>query len=482
MRSVLRGLGALFLVLVAGGAFVVCTLDLPSPMPMPPQGVILRGVTVVNPGQGHLEAHDMVIAGGDITSVEPTNGERDAFTGAFVLPGLADAHVHFPPAALPGQTELFAFLFLYHGVTLVRDAGDVDGTATALARDGVASGTFPGPRILACGPFVDGPGGIWSNSIVVEDAEQARSAARAVADAGFDCVKAYNELSPEAAHALREEAAELGLEIIGHVPRKLTYEEARLDDVQHLIGVATPLDDETIEYPQVMRAWALTDAARLEHIADFSRRNGITNTPTLVTNERRAAAGDYEASRESPDAKLLPRFYRDVIWSPTEGTLRGMTPGDFEVMQAARAPMLRAVKALYDAGAPLRTGTDVLNPFIVPGASLHRELALFVEAGLSPEQALAVSRDTANTLGGGRTGWLEAGAPADVLVFREDPAQDLAALDTLEAVVVEGRLYTREELDRQLAAYQDAFDSAAYDAITLPLVRRALAATVPDEN
>lgn len=478
MRTLLRGLGALLLLAIAGGAFVFCTLDLPAPMPIPDPGVTLRGVTVVNPGQGRLEGRDLVVEGDRILSIEATAGADDGFAGAFVLPGLADAHIHFPPTALPGQTELFAFLFLYHGVTLVRDAGDLDGTATAPAREGVASERFPGPRILACGPFVDGPGALWGNSIVVEDAEQARSAARAVAGAGFDCVKAYNELSAEASHALREEAQRIGLEIIGHVSRNLSYEEARLDDVQHLIGVASPLDDKTIEYPQVMRAWQQTDDARLAHIANFSRQHGITNTPTLVTNDRRAAASDYDASRAEPDAQLLPRFYRDVIWSPTEGTLRGVTPEDFELLRAARGPMLRAVKTLYDAGAPLRTGTDVLNPFIVPGAGLHRELELFVRAGLSPEQALAVSRDTATTLGGGRTGWLEAGAPADLLVFREDPTRDLAALDTLEAVVAAGRLYRREDLDRQLAAYRAAFDSAAYDAITVPLVRRALADTV----
>ena len=75
-----------------------------------------------------------------------------------MIPGLIDMHVHFPPDTGLRQTELFALLFLDHGVTTVRDAGDVDGTATAPARDAAKSGAFPVPRVLACGYFVDGPG------------------------------------------------------------------------------------------------------------------------------------------------------------------------------------------------------------------------------------------------------------------------------------------------------------------------------------
>ena len=95
----------------------------------------------------------------------------------YVLPGLTDMHVHFPPPALSGQTELFAFLMLYHGITAVRDAGDVDGQSSAPARDGVASGLFPGPRIFSCGPFLDGDPPLWGNSIVIGSPEEARAAA-----------------------------------------------------------------------------------------------------------------------------------------------------------------------------------------------------------------------------------------------------------------------------------------------------------------
>jgi len=478
MRTLLRSLAALLLLLLGVAAVAYFTLQMPAALELPAQGARLRDVTVVNPGRDRAAHQTIEISDGRIAAIGAAAAGGGPYAGAFVLPGLADAHVHFPPTALPGQTELFAFLFLYHGVTTVRDAADLDGSATAVAREGVRAGDFPGPRIFGCGPFVDGPETRWGNSIVVRNAEEARAAARQVAEAGFDCIKAYDDLSLESLRALRAEARALGLPLIGHVPWRARYEEARLDEVQHLMGVATPLADSSIRFPQVMAAWSTTDDARLAEIAAFSVAEGIANTPTLVSTELRAAAALYDAARAQPDLLLLPRFYRDVIWSPEEGTLRGVSAEDFAVLAAALEPSRRAVKALFDAGAVLRTGTDVLNPFIVPGASLWRELRLFVAAGLSPEQALAVSRDTVNALAGDRAGFVEPGAPADLLVFREDPTRSLDALDSLEAVVADGRLYRRQDLDAQLARYREAFNGRLYEAITLPLVRRALANTV----
>lgn len=478
MRIVLRSLALLFVVLLIALVVAYFAVQLPAPLAMPEQGVTLRGVTVVNPGRDRSPDRTLVVTAGRIASIDAADGGGGPYTGAYVLPGLADAHVHFPPSALPGQAELFAFLFLYHGITTVRDAGDVDATSSGPARDGIRAGDFPGPRVFACGPFVDGPEPLWKNSIVVEDAEGARRAAREIADAGFDCIKAYNELSLESTRALRAEASALGLPLIGHVPWRVRYEDARFDDVQHLIGVASPLADPEIRFPEIMAAWPATDDARLARIAAQSAQQGIANTPTLVVTERRAAAADYEAARSEADALLLPRFYRDVIWSPTEGTLRGVGPNEYALFRAAVEPEQRAVKALFDAGAPLRTGSDVLNPFVVPGASLWRELRLFVGAGLSPEEALGVSRDSANALAGGRTGFIEPGAPADLLVFREDPTRSLDALASLEAVVADGRLYRRDQLEAQLGAYREAFTATLYEAITVPLVRRALASTM----
>jgi imidazolonepropionase-like amidohydrolase len=319
----------------------------------------------------------------------------------YVLPGLNDLHVHFPPASPLGQAELFSFLFLYHGVTAVRDAGDVDGTATAPARDGVAKGRFPGPRVLACGMFVDGEPPLWKNTLLARSPAEGRAAVESLAARGFDCIKAYNGLAADTLAAIREAAHARGLPVIGHVPRAIPYEVARLDDVQHFTGVA-PADDPSLRFPFLLRAWDRLDDARLETVIAASLGEGIANTPTLVTLDRMIASEDFARVAAEPDVQLLPRMYRDVVWSPREpsSVTSLLQPTDFAMLRRALAAEKRTLAAMAGRGVALHTGTDTLIAFVVPGASLHRELRLWVDAGLTPAQALAASmRASAAALG-----------------------------------------------------------------------------------
>jgi imidazolonepropionase-like amidohydrolase len=475
MKRVLQVALALALALAGLALF---SLWPPGPLAMPAQGAILDGVTVVRPGEGRESARRVVVEGGRIARIDASSGAGSPYAGHFVLPGLADLHVHFPPSSLPGQGELFSFLYLFHGVTSVRDAGDVDGTATDPVRQALSSGAFPGPRVIACGPFVDGPDPIWGNSRVVKTRDDAERVVAEIADRGYQCVKVYDRLSGEALEHVRAAARARGLPLVGHVPRQVGYAGARLDDVQHMTLLAVPPAGTSLEFPAVMAGWTHLDDAQLAAAVEATVRLGIANTPTLVATERRTRYADFAALRDAPDALLLPRLYRDVLWSPLEGlpAVRSQTPAQLELLESALPAMLRTVAALHAAGAPLRTGSDVLNPFVVPGASLYRELHLFVRAGLTPEQALAVAtRDSAGALGVPGLGRLEPGAPADLLVFRQDPTRDLAALATLEAVIADGRLYARAALDAQLARYREHFEGALYDWITVALARRALA-------
>jgi imidazolonepropionase-like amidohydrolase len=481
MRLALRLLAGLVVLGVALAAALYFAIRPPAPLPLPEQGATLDDVTLVVPG-GRRSAHRrLVVAGGTIESVGPAAARgRGPFAGTYVLPGLADLHVHFPPASLPGQTELFAFLFLYHGVTAVRDAGDVDGSASEPARRGIAEGRFPGPRVFACGPFVDGEKRIWKNSLIALDPEQGRRAVRTVAERGYDCVKAYNSLDAETLAAVREEAAARNLPVIGHVPYLVPFEEAHFDDAQHLIGVPPRHPDPSVRFPRVLSTWEQLDAGRLDKIAAASVRDGTAHTPTLVTIDRLIHSEDFASMLREPDAQLLPRFYREVVWSPSGGTspAAGLGPEDFAMVRRAFAAMKRTVRELYERGVEIHTGTDSLVAFVVPGASLHRELRLLVEAGFTPAEALGLSmRTSAAYLGVPDLGTLRPGAPAELLVFRDDPTRSLDALASLVAVVRDGRLYSREALDAQLARYRAHFDGALYDGLLTPLVKRALAAT-----
>jgi hypothetical protein len=471
----------LVVLLVAFGVVVRRVLQPPPPLALPERGAVLHDVTLIEPGRSRIDHRRLVVTGNTIATIQPAlPGGDNPFSGMYVLPGLADLHVHFPPSALPGQTDLFAFLYLYHGITAARDAGDADGSASDPARSGVAEGRFPGPRLFACGPFVDGEPPLWKNSLVARNPGEGRRAVQTIAERGYDCVKVYDELDAETLAAVREAAHEQGLPVIGHVPKRVPYEVARLDDAQHMIGIPPPPADPNRIFPFIMAEWERLDDARLEMLIAESKRSKIAITPTLVVIDRMLQSEDYASMLGEPDLQLLPRFYREVLWNPDGGmSLTSlMKSDDFAMLRRAFEIEKRTVKRMNDAGVAVHTGTDSLVPFVVPGASLHRELRLFVDAGFTPEEALALSmRDSAEYLGVLSLGLLKPGAPAELLIFREDPTQSLDALDSLAGVVRDGRLYPRDVLDAQLARYQVHFDAPLFNAIVTPLVRWALAKT-----
>ncbi len=165
------------------------------------------------------------------------------------------------------------------------------------------------------------------------------------------------------------------------------------------------------------------------------------------------------------------------MWDPEKNPLlHRLAP----VAPAEAGERLRIMKMLTDelhlAGVPILAGTDTGNPFVIPGASLHEELRLLVESGLTPEEAwMAATSAAGKALRQPGLGIVEPGAPADLLVFREDPTRDLAALGSLEAIVADGRLYTKVALDEGLGRWRAWLTAPLRGALSGVLARAALA-------
>ena len=142
---------------------------------------------------------------------------------------------------------------------------------------------------------------------------------------------------------------------------------------------------------------------------------------------------------------------------------RMLDDDDFDMVEAAFARMQQAVATMHDAGVPIHVGTDTLAPGVVPGAAFHRELALLVESGFSPEAALAAATHVgAAQLAVEGLGEVRPGAPAELIVFAEDPNVDLAALSTLAAVSRDGRLFDRADLDARLDRFRATYEAPAH--------------------
>jgi imidazolonepropionase-like amidohydrolase len=433
-------------------------------------GVTLAGLTVVNPGEGREPDRSIEVRGDRIARISsaPLPGASQAYAGSFALPGLVDLHVHHPPALAIGQRELFDLLFLAHGVTSVRDTGSFDGRLLAYRRR-IEAGELVAPRLFACGAILDGDPVGWPGARPVTGAAQADQAVARLAAEGVDCVKVYNQLDEPTFVAIREAAAARGLPVVAHVPELVPFDRVAGVEVQHLMGLTND--------------WSELSEREIDRYVFHSLRFGIAHTPTLVVFARAARLEDAEALSADPAARLLPRFYRELLWNPARNPLvLRLTPGDWRDLGRRFAGMQRVVRRLHESGVRILAGSDTLNPYVVPGASLQAELAYLAESGLGLEGAwLAATRHAGEALGFPGLGRLAEGAPADFAIYGEDPSRDAAAFATLRAVVAGGRLHPKESLDAAVARRLERLDGWLYSALFRASARLAIAAVARGE-
>jgi hypothetical protein len=441
---------------------------------------VLPDVTLVEPGRGTLSGQHLIVHSGRIWAEGPAD-ELAGYGGAYVVPGLVDLHSHLPGANPLRTTGAFLLLQLAHGITTVRDAGDIDGTAVPGARALMAAG-HPGPRISAAGPFITAGPPRWPNSHRVTGPADARIAVARLADAGSHWVKSYENLDVATIRAVLDEASRRGLGVLGHVPTQLRHEEARLPDSQHFFGVPRPADLSADTVLCRASDWHAVDDRRIDEVVAASVEHRLAHTPTLVTGHCLLAYRDPAESR-SLGVDLLPPLYPRVLWDRGRGlpAYRGIDGARLDKVEAALAVKLRLVARLHEAGVSLRLGTDTQQPFVVAGRALHHEMQLFGRAGLPAEEVWRLATTEAAAvvgppLGEPALGTLKPLAPADFLVYDRDPTRTLDPGRGLLAVVSGGALYRADDLNRAIARQSVHFRHPVRRALGIAGARRSLAA------
>jgi imidazolonepropionase-like amidohydrolase len=459
LRALAIGLavGLVALVLAAVGAATLIASIPAAPFPERGEARIAHA-TLVEPGVRRRVDRTLVVRGGRIASIEPSgHGERAGpWDGLFVMPGLVDLHVHVPPAALPAELRATLLLFLAHGVTSVRDAGAPWAWGLGV-RSRVEAGALAGPRVFSCGPLIVGRES-WPGATVLTEPSEVGRVIERLRGQRVDCVKLLDSVSPDVASAIWDAAHRAGLRVIGHVPS--TSEGLIVDEVQHLTGLEAAL--RTRHPAALAKAAADSLAAHAAH------------TPTLVVLERFARASEGQPSCDA-SCGFLPRYFPTVLWDPERIPALGAMVSDLGFSPRERCESAkRVVRALADGGVRILAGTDSPTFYNVPGASLHEEIALLHEAGLSAEEALATATTwAAEALGVEGLGRIEPGAPADLVLLRSDPIESIETGRSLDiaAVIVRGELYAPAELDLVLREYEQFFADSAYATAAEALAR-----------
>jgi imidazolonepropionase-like amidohydrolase len=372
-------------------------------------------------GAPPIERSTVLVRDGRIEAAGPADTTRVPagvpivdVTGKTILPGLWDMHAHV------GIAE-WGPVYLASGVTTARDMGGEFDVVTAL-RDAWRDGAALGPRLLLAG-LVDGPGPASFGHITAANPDEGRAVVRKYKDAGFQQMKIYSLLDRPTVAAVIDAAHAAGMTVTGHIPNGLTLREVvdmGFDNVAHL----------------VVRDAPATDAMR-DTIA-FLKAHGTVIDPTVSWNELLGR------SAETPIESFQPGFAH--VAPPLQRLIAGANGGQVTPQQAhdRLARSLAIVKALHDGGIPIVAGTDKG----VPGVSVAREIELYVEAGLTPIDAIRTATAVpARVMGlAAESGTIAPGLRADLIVVDGNPLQRIADLRNVRLVAANGRLYDSTRL------------------------------------
>jgi hypothetical protein len=398
-------------------------------------------------------ASDVYVLRGKITQVLPAgspargaDNEIDA-AGRVLLPGLFDMHGHV--GRWDGGLNLAA------GVTTTRDMGNDNETLQKML-DEIAAGTLLSPQIVPAG-FIEGESPFSArNGFVIKNLAEAKDAVDWYAEHGYPQLKVYNSFPKEILAETVAYAHSRGMRVSGHIPVFLRAQDAvedGYDEIQHINQVllnflVTPTTDtrtlERFRLPADKVADLDFDSKPVQDFIAFLVAHHTVIDPTLTTFDFLRQRDGTESQAYAAIGSHMPIDFQ-----------RGLKVGSMNIPDDATAAryeksyqkMIEFVGRMYRAGIPIVAGTDA-----IPGFTLQRELELYVQAGMTPAQALQVA-----TLNGARytrtldqRGTIAPGKQADLILVDGDPTTNISDIRKVALVLTQGKWISPSEVYGEL--------------------------------
>jgi imidazolonepropionase-like amidohydrolase len=389
--------------------------------------------------------------------------------GQYLIPGLWDMHVHTNFGEwVPPNERVTLPLFVANGVTGVRDMG---GELEVLKRwrSQIAAGTLLGPRMIIAGPMLDGPTPHFPSSAPVATAADGRKVVDNLKAQGVDFIKIQSYIPRDGYFAAAEEAKKLGITFVGHVPDAVRASEATnagQKSIEHFTGIfegCSTIEDQLLNGPKSLGQNVSTyDAGRAKTLIALMAKNHTWQVPTLVWERGQWLVDDIDMSHD-PLTRYAPAAWKRAWPVFTEDILKNMDTDPLPVRKRFVQMELEMTLAMHRAGVPFMAGTDTAaGVHVFPGFSLHEELSLFVQAGLTPMEALqTATRNPAEFMGRlAEMGTVEKGKLADLVLLDANPLEDIHNTRKIRAVVLAGKYLSREDLDGMLQQVEAAAAAA----------------------
>ena len=421
------------------------------------QVIALEGATLID-GAGGAPKPDalIIVRNGHIDAIArsneipiPRGAERISLVGKTIIPGLIDAHAHVERWATRR--------YLAWGVTSVRDLHGGTDTVLALRKD-VNLGSIIGPRMFSAGAMIDGVPTTYPNATGIATADQARRAVDQHAVAGVDYLKIYTKVTPALLRPLLDEAEKLRLPVAAHLGKTdaLTAARAGVVSIEHMAGVVQAAtgdpsyiaahDNFLVGWTTEEKGWAGLDSAAVARTARALAQTKVTIVPTLVLHEMLARL-DNPILLMRPGMEDVPDNAQSVRSVPGLLQRTGWRAADFDAFRRSRRRQDQFVREYKRAGGAIAAGSDAANQLLIPGYSLHEEMALLVAAGLTPLEAItAATRRGAQLLQADSLGMIAQGKVADLVVLNANPASNIGATRNIALVMIRGRMIRPDSL------------------------------------
>lgn len=417
-----------------------------------PAAIVIQGGSLFDPVSGNMQpGRSIVIEGKRIRTVGPAgpaaivprNVQIIDARGKFIIPGLIDAHVHLVHrlnfAHVTGDEVLP--LFLASGVTTLRDTGDEIVAQTLVARY-AASQPERCPRVFTASYLLDADPPIHRDiGLAVTDPERVAAVVADMVAWRVTTLKIYARTGRNVGRRIIEEGHRRNLAVTGHLSAYPAQEavEDGIDCLEHITSVFDFIIPAGARKPGHRANLDLGNPQARALIGLLAKRQVMVD-PTLTVYRNMLLLSDLPEIHRHPDVAAVPERLRSY-WHSYRLT-QGLAPATRERRRREFAKYQELTGMLHRAGVPILAGTDAPEPFCPPGLSLHQELELLVESGLSPAAALrAATLNNARALKQAEhLGSVGAGKIADMVILSADPTADIRNTRRIERVIRGGHV------------------------------------------
>lgn len=421
----------------------------------------------------------VVIEGNRIISIEskvsiPKQARIIDAKGKYLIPGLWDMHTH---CLRKGRVQYFFPLFIANGITGIRDmASDMSLKEIEEIRNKVESSRIAGPRLGAItGKILDGPP--QPDTLLFTypaDTTAAKEIVRSYKQQKADFIKVYNTLGKDIYLAIVEQSKKQHIPFEGHVPFSSTATEVsnlgqrsieHLSDIlisvssneaeirKNLTSSSTAIQGTLKRMQANFKAIQTYDDRKAKTLFSIFLRNETWQCPTLRNLQIFSSGADLPKLLNDTRLKYFPNSLKET-WKKA---LPVRIAGDSLQRAMFFQQSLKVVADMQRAGVKLLAGTDLANPFLMPGFSLHDELELMAEAGLSPFEALQTATiNPAKFLQKDKDlGSVEKGKIADLVLLDANPLESISNTKRVHSVIINGKLLNRTDLDNLLMGVEE---------------------------